>query len=135
MKRRQERTSQRLLVKKLDRVFSEFIRLRDSDPNGYAKCCTCHVTKYWREMHAGHYVGRRQMNTRWEEQNVHAQCAGCNTFHEGRKPEYTLFLVEKYGNGIVKSLVRAGNEVKKWSVSELSDMIKRYERRVAKMRR
>ena len=35
------------LKKKLDAIFSKYIRLKDADKNGYVKCYTCGVKKYW----------------------------------------------------------------------------------------
>jgi hypothetical protein len=126
-KRKTKKSPLRSLTAKLDRVFSEFIRRRDADRYGYVECCTCTTKKHWKNMHAGHFVGREARNTRWEEQNVHGQCPGCNTFHEGRKPEYTIFLINKYGPDIIERLVLAGKQVKKWSPIELEDLIHYYQ--------
>ena len=115
------------LTHKLDRIFSEFIRRRDSDKDGNCRCCTCGVVRPWKEMHAGHYVGREARNTRWEEKNVHAQCPSCNTFHEGRKPEYTLFLQKKYGTEIVEQLVVAGKRPRHFKPIELEALILNYQ--------
>jgi hypothetical protein len=115
------------LIRKLDGIFSEFIRRRDADKNGVCRCCTCGTMKPWKEMHAGHFVGREARNTRWEEQNVHAQCPSCNTFHEGRKPEYALFLMEKYGPDIVFRLVAAGKRARRFRPIELEALILHYQ--------
>lgn len=131
------------LTAKLDRVFSEFVRLRDAHewatkhPGatfGYVACCTCGKVAPWREMHAGHYIGREAKNTRWEEQNVHAQCPSCNTFHEGRKPEYTLFLQQKYGAHIIGQLVQAGKRSRHWKPVELEALVFNYQGEVERMR-
>ena len=118
------------LIAKLDRIFSQYIRLRDSDKDGNCRCCTCDCIKPWKEMHAGHYIGREAKNTRWEEQNVHGQCPSCNTFHEGRKPEYTLFLQRKYGLQIIGQLVSAGRRTKKWSHIEIEALIRHYQEEI-----
>lgn len=122
----------RPLIRKLDKVFSEYIRRRDA-VNGYASCFTCGTARPWKEMHAGHYVNRDRMNTRWEEQNVHVQCPSCNTFHEGRKPEYTLFLQGRYGPDIIEKLVRAGKQVKRWDATQLRALIHYYQDKLKEM--
>lgn len=132
-KRKGKKSSLRVLTEKLDRVFSEYIRKRDANQSGYITCCTCSTTKHWKEMHAGHFVGREARNTRWEEKNVHGQCPGCNTFHEGRKPEYALFLQQKYGSDIVEQLVMAGKRIKKWSPIELEALIHHYQEQLKHM--
>ncbi|MBW3545546.1 MAG: recombination protein NinG, partial [Bacteroidetes bacterium] len=67
-----KKTDRQKLIAKLDTIFSEFIRLRDSDHQGVCKCITCGDLKHWREMDAGHFVTRENMGTRWEEENVNA---------------------------------------------------------------
>lgn len=122
------------LVKKLDSVFSQYIRLRDAhewheanptSPFGYVACCTCGGVRHWKEVDCGHYYGRRSMNTRFEERNAHAQCKGCNC-DEGRKAEYTLFLQKKYGPEIIERLVIAGKRPRKFKPFELEGLILHY---------
>ena len=43
------------LKKKLDKIFSEFIRRRNADHLGRVKCFTCGVEKHWKEQQAGHF--------------------------------------------------------------------------------
>ena len=76
------------LIKKADAVFSKFIRVRD----GYI-CVTCGKTGN----HAGHYIRRGHKRVRWNAQNVHCQCCGCNTFLDGNMDRYALFMIERYG--------------------------------------
>ena len=84
-------------LSKLDKVFSEYIRRRDADENGYVKCCTCPAVKHWKEIDAGHFISRKHMNTRWRETNCHPQCQNCNRSKRGSLVEYLMFMKEKYG--------------------------------------
>lgn len=34
---------------KLDRIFSEYIRLRDADNNGYIRCISCGKIVFWKD--------------------------------------------------------------------------------------
>ena len=45
--------SRKGLIKKLDTVFSLYIRQRYADKNGMVKCCTCSTVKHWKEMDCG----------------------------------------------------------------------------------
>lgn len=92
------------LRKKADMLFSKAVRLRDSDMNGISTCITCGVKKHYKDMHAGHFQGRRFPATRWDWENVNAQCAGCNTFNGGEQYKYSLAVDEKYGEGTAKKL-------------------------------
>jgi hypothetical protein len=107
--------SLRSLKGKLDRIFSEYVRLRDSDANGYCRCISCGKICRWKEMDAGHFVNRSHMSLRYDERNVNAQCRKCNRFDEGNPTGYMRGLKEKYGSGIIEML-----EVKKHTVSRMT---------------
>ena len=79
--------------------FSRYVRLRDSDEHGMLKCCTCSSVKYWKSMHAGHFVSRRYTPTFLLPVNVHGQCPGCNRFKSGAPLEYDAYLTARYGAG------------------------------------
>ena len=122
MKSRRQR-----LVDKLDKVFSKFIRNRDTDEWGLCKCYTCPIRKPPEEMDAGHYTKRGCMRTRWEERNVHTQCKRCNRFLGGNMDEYALHLIQDYGKGIIEELMKLKHlPVKKFTLQELEDMIEHY---------
>jgi hypothetical protein len=103
------------LKTKLDRIFSEYIRLRDADANGHCRCISCGTIHHWKEMDAGHYVNRKHMSTRYDEKNVNTQCRKCNRFDEGNQIGYTRGLIKKYGTGIINGL-----DVKKHSASKIT---------------
>lgn len=107
-------------------VFSKWIRQRDADENGFCKCCTCPEIRHWKGMDAGHFKSRIYENTLFDEQNVHAQCKGCNMPpNNGRPIEYSAFLEEKYCQGMTQILnLRAGR--RKLERAELLDIIAKY---------
>lgn len=67
------------LVAKLDKVFSLYIRLRDSMPNGYFKCISCNQIKRFDQADCGHFYSRTHMATRFDEDNCSAECSYCLT--------------------------------------------------------
>lgn len=103
------------LKEKLDRVFSHFIRLRDSNKDGYCRCISCGAIVFWKEIQNGHYVNRGHMGTRFNEKNCNSQCIRCNMFDEGNNIGYTRGLINKYGIKVISEL-----EVKKHSISKLT---------------
>ncbi len=113
--------------KKLDRVFSKWVRYSAAGKKGYCKCVTCGKLAPPENVHAGHFVDRTYKCTRWDERNVHPQCISCNTYHEGQKDEYALFLQRKYGAGILEDLNRAKHQICKFSDLLIKEMIKEYE--------
>lgn len=122
----------RQLEKKLDLIFSKYIRLRDSD-NGVFFCCSCGALKPFDQGDAGHFINRRWRSVRWHEQNVHMQCRWCNRFNEGNAAGYALFMIKKYGQKRVEYLHGVSKTLAKWQDSELELMIKKYKALVKEM--
>jgi Bacteriophage Lambda NinG protein len=115
------------LIKKLDTVFSRYVRMSAADNCGTVECVTCGKPMHWKEAHAGHFISRRHMSVRWVEKNVHPQCCGCNTFKGGALDEYSAFIIRKYGMKVFDDLRLMKNSTKKWTRDELTEMIARYE--------
>ena len=88
----------------LDRIFSEFIRRRDADANGYVRCISCGKIIHWKNSDAGHFYNRSINSLRYDEQNVNAQCRHCNRFLEGNIQGYRKGLIKKYGEQAVELL-------------------------------
>lgn len=120
---------------KLDRIFSEYVRRRDSDKHtGYGRCISCGRIIHWRDSDAGHYVNRQHMSLRYDERNVHLQCRKCNRFMESNAVGYTQSIIKKYGIKILDYLHIKQRSVCKFSEYEYKDMIKRYTAKVKLLR-
>ena len=106
-------------------AMSRYIRLRDAlaycqehniDTQQFARpediigrCATCGAVKSWYRMHAGHFISRGlggSSGVYFDERNVHLQCAGCNAFKQGAPSEFKIFMLDKYGQGVVDELER-----------------------------
>lgn len=116
------------LVKKLDIVFSKYIRQRDMK-DGFGKCCSC--GKLITVGDAGHFVNRKWLPTRWREDNVHLQCLACNRFDEGNSAGYSLFMIRKYGEKHVEYLSLLKNERAGFSLGDLKLMIEDYKQKLS----
>ena len=105
-------------------AFAAFIRKRDPS------CITCGK----KTTEAGHFrhttdKANKQLggNLIWyNEKNVHGQCSVCNQHHSGRLDVYAHQLEEKYGYGILRELQLLYMTPKKWTISELLDVAKKY---------
>jgi hypothetical protein len=120
------------VVKKLDAVFSEYIRLRNADKNGNVTCFTCGKVEYWKRkgMQAGHFQSRKHYATRWDEINVQVQCSGCNVFKYGEQYKFALNLDKQFGDGTAEELFIKAKEIVKFSTKELETLITYYKDQV-----
>ena len=115
---------------KLDRVFSKFIRLRDTNEQGWGQCISCGKIVFWGKAHAGHFINRRHMSLRYSEMNVNLQCVACNTFNEGNAAGYALGLTKKHGEDVIKQLMIAKKQSKKFTQTELKQITEYYKYKV-----
>lgn len=115
-------------IETLDQVFSKYIRLRDSKVYGFKrfKCISCGGLYGFDEGDCGHFVKRANMATRFNEDNCHAQCVYCNRFLAGNYDRYKKSLEDMLGCDKVEELIRLGRTTKKYSKSEIEDLIKHY---------
>lgn len=123
------------LTAKLDKVFSEYIRLRDTREDGTFICISCNRILPYDQADCGHYINRKHMSTRFSEKNCNAQCRSCNRFDEGNIQGYRRGLVAKYGEPIVVMLESMKNQINKISEFEYNAMIDRYRKEVKRLKR
>lgn len=121
--------------KKLWKVFSEFIRLRDSDGNGYCRCFTCGLVRYWRDLDCGHGIGRQHLSVKYNEKNNHAQCKKCNGFEGGMREKYKENVDKKYGKGTWDLLEVAGRKPSNISAFDIKILTGYYQKEVEKMKK
>lgn len=119
---------------KLDRIFSEYIRLRDADNNGYIRCISCGKVVFWKDADNGHFINRKHMSLRFSETNCNAQCRACNRFDEGNMTGYNLGIIKKYGQQVVDLLILAKNQVNKISNTEYKILITHYKQKVKEIK-
>lgn len=125
------------LVERLDRVFSEYVRLRDSfatQSGLYFRCISCGRILPYADADCGHYVNRRHMATRFDEANCNAQCRSCNRFDEGNIYNYRRGLVAKIGEARVQLLESRKNDVCRYAPFELEAMTAHYRAKVKRLK-
>ena len=120
------------MVNKLDRVFSEYIRLRDSKPyeGRYFRCISCGQVKPFYEGDCGHFIPRTNMATRFDENNCHMECTMCNRADVYHMVGYRKNLEKKIGEEGVEELLRKKHTIVKLSKSDIEDKIKYYKGKI-----
>lgn len=112
------------LIKKLDVVFSQYIRLKAADKRGMCTCVTCGKVGHWKNggMQAGHFMSRKHYSTRWNEDNVAVQCVSCNLFKSGEQYKFSLYL----GENLSTQLYEKSQQIVKFTSVEIQEMIDHY---------
>lgn len=116
-----KKVSRTSLIKKLDTVFSIYIRRRYS-MNDISKCVTCGKEDHWSKLQCGHFMSRKHMSTRWNEDNCQVQCAGCNVFRYGEQYVFSQYL----GNNLSEQLHQESKQITKFTDVELQEKIDYY---------
>ena len=123
------------LVKKLDAIFSQYIRLKNS-VDGYATCFTCGKKDHWKKLQCGHFQSRKNYSTRFgtlddddkiTELNCQVQCAGCNVFRYGEQYLFAKYLDDTYYNGLSEELYIKSKKIVKLDNFDLEMLISKYQ--------
>lgn len=111
------------LKRKVWKLFSEYIRLRDclrtTGLPDYGKCITCSKTIPRKLLQAGHFISGRHNANLFNEEGCHAQCYNCNINLRGATLEYRRKIVELYGAGYDEYLETKAKLSVKFTVDDL----------------
>ena len=121
-----KKLTRKSLIKKLDTIFSEYIRRRYAE-NEVATCVTCGKKDHWKKLQAGHFMSRKHYATRWDPDNVEVQCSGCNVFRYGEQYLFAKYLGEKKA----EDLLVKSRETVKFDDNDIQDMIQLYKTKIS----
>ncbi len=121
------------LVKKLDAVFSKYIRWYYADANGYVECYTCNVQKPVKEMQCGHFQSRKHRSTRWHTNNCRPQCVKCNMYSQGEQYTFGKLLEAEIGKESVDEIVATSKRTLKLTKVDLESLIDYYTEELKKL--
>lgn len=125
-----KKTEKQKLIDKLDYVFQMCIRYRDN-----FTCITC-GKKFPRgertQLHAGHFISRGVYSTRWDEENVAAECASCNMKQSFPDVEiihkFEQQLKLRYGDDVIDRLFEKKHKIFKLDKGWLQDTYEFYKK-------
>ena len=129
MRKPAKKISRSKLIKKLDIIFSKYIRVKNADKHGFCTCVTCKKKFHWKSIQAGHFMSRKHYSTRWNENNVHPQCVGCNMFKQGEQYKYSVFL----GPELAEKLYLQSTKLVKFTNHEINSMITDYQEKLNRL--
>lgn len=120
--------------KKAWEYFSRMIRVRDciktTGCTSWGLCVTCGKRYHISLLQAGHFIPGRHNANLFEEKGCHAQCYNCNINLKGNTLIYRRKINEMYGEGYDEVLEENANQIKKFTVPELEDMIEKFKGRI-----
>ena len=125
-----KKISRKNIVKRLDNIFSQYIRLRNTNAHGITQCFTCGKEDHWKKLQCGHFQSRKHYATRWNEINCQVQCTACNVFRYGEQYIFGQNLNKLYGDDTSSNLNQASREIVKLSNQDLLSKIEYYKRLV-----
>lgn len=100
---RREEKKRNFTTNRLDDLLRDICRVQWGD---MPTCVTCGLTSGYSNPHTnphgiqvGHYISRAKFILRWDFDNLWPQCSACNRRHEDNPLPFTLFILNKYGQG------------------------------------
>lgn len=127
--------TRRNIIKKLDKVFSEYVRKKHANKLGYVKCYTCDKKAYWKGegMQNGHFISRSSRALRWDEDNCRPQCYACNCMKYGQQYIFAQNLNKEFGYDKADELLQQSRKIVKHTDAELLEKIEFYKEKLKDM--
>lgn len=113
------------LIKKADKIFSEYIRL------SRGKCERCGKKT---NLQTAHIVSRDVKKLRYDEDNVFCFCGGCHLFWAHKKPlEFVEFIKATKGEAIYKYLLKTSQVLRPLGIDYYEKILAKYQDKLEKI--
>lgn len=111
--------------KSLWKWVSLYSRLKGCPDNsqGFTHCITCGKVHHYKDMDAGHYISRKWKPTKYDDDNIHAQCVHCNQHLAGNVDKYAEVLGVEIAEALFKKSRTPAKKMRLW---EIESMIGEY---------
>ncbi len=73
------------LIRKADKIFSEYVRLDAAREGGTVECFTCHNLLYWTEIDNGHFIKRQYETLRFNKKKLSSAMQGMQLAQAGKR--------------------------------------------------
>jgi len=107
------------LRNKLDKLFNQYIRLRDG---------ACILTNEKENLSCSHYYDKKNNPyLRWDERNAHAMTIKKHWLHHhGKAPDYALWMFKTYGFKFMAKLAKDANKKIKYKRTDYMKKLDEY---------
>lgn len=117
-------------LKEAQAAFNRYIRQRDEG----LPCISC-GRHHKGQVHAGHYMATSiRPELRFDERNVHLQCAPCNMHMHGNLIMYRIGLIDRIGLAEVEEL-EGPSTYRKYTSQELKSIKETYQQKYLEVKR
>ena len=120
------------LKEKAWKLFSEWVRRRDANEDGYVSCVTCGKVAHWQGegMQAGHFISGRSLSILFDVRNCHTQCYACNVGRGGSYVEYFIYMENRYGREVIDELRILKNQPRNYGIGYYEYLIDNLQRQI-----
>jgi hypothetical protein len=110
------------LIEDADALFSRYLRLKYARPDGMVQCYTSGVWMRYQDAQCGHFISRKHLGLRWDENNCRVQSQHDNEFLDGNLEVFRAKL-EQEKPGLVEWLEEQSRQVYKPTREEMRELI------------
>lgn len=115
---------------KLQKIFNEFIRIRDAEKG----CISCGTPLNNRKFDAGHFYASTYEGLRYNEMNVHGQCVPCNRNKHGNIHEYRKRITDRITPKDLIWLDENRHTPLRLKVYEIKELITEYKSKIKELK-
>jgi len=101
-----KKPKKRIHAAKACRYIQLYVKLLETDKNGYGQCVSCGKMCSWTELQGGHFQpkGRNYNAAAFEEDNIHIQDTICNLTLGGNPAGYSAYMLKEYGQAVIDEI-------------------------------
>lgn len=133
MKKRKKQKTRSSLKAAAWRLFSEYVRRKHADPNGYAHCYTSGVVAHWTELQCGHAIGGRNNAVLFDDEICRPQTVAENVFKRGNYPVFTAKLIREHGLEWFEAKLAGARQAVKLTRTDLEEIIAKYKQKLEEL--
>jgi hypothetical protein len=115
------------------KLFSEYVRRKNADRDGFTHCYTSGVRAHWKELQCGHAIGGRHNAVLFDEEICRPQTLAENVFGRGNYPVFTTKLIKEKGMEWWEKKLEGARAVVKYSRSDIEDLIQTYKQKLEEL--
>jgi len=96
----------RLHASKACRYIQLYVRLLETDKDGFGVCCSCGQTFSFSQLQGGHFQpkGRNYNAAAFDTRNIHVQCSLCNLYRGGNPAGYAAYMLTSYSQAVIDEI-------------------------------